>query len=65
VHTDPQVGRMYVRVSKFEKLAPNQNNRPHLAGEMVQNSQKMGVYAVLGHLGTPNLTQKGTQRPVS
>jgi hypothetical protein len=34
-----------------------------LIGEMVQNSQIMGVYAVLGHLGTPNWTQKGTQGP--
>jgi hypothetical protein len=30
---------------------------------MVQNSQKMGVYAVLGYLGIPNWTQKGKQRP--
>jgi hypothetical protein len=30
---------------------------------MVQNIQKMGVYAVLGHLGTSNWTQKGTQGP--
>jgi hypothetical protein len=45
------------------KMGPNQINRPILVGEMVQNSEKMGVYAELGHLGTPNWTQKGTQGP--
>jgi hypothetical protein len=40
-------------------------NRPILVGEMVQNNQKLVFYAVLGHLGTPKWTQKGTQRLAS
>jgi hypothetical protein len=33
---------------------------------MVQNNQKkVDFYAVLGHLGTPKYTQKGTQRPAA
>jgi hypothetical protein len=40
---------------------PNQINRPIHVGEMVKNSQKMGIYAILGHFGTPKLTLKGTQ----
>ena len=34
-------------------------------GEMVQINQKLGFFSVLGHLGTPKWTQKGTQRPAS
>jgi hypothetical protein len=30
---------------------------------MVQNNQKIGFYAVLGHLGTSKWTHKGTQMP--
>ena len=58
VHTDQQEGGMYILVPKTWIWAPNQINRPILIGEMVQNSHKMGVYAVLGHLGTPNWSQK-------
>jgi hypothetical protein len=43
-----------------------QPNRPILEGEMVQNNQKIVFsYAVLGHLGTPKWTQKGTSSPAS
>jgi hypothetical protein len=49
----------------LKKKAPNQSNRPILVGEMVQNNQKIVFYAILGHLGTPKWTQKGTQRSAS
>jgi hypothetical protein len=47
------------------KKSPNQINRPIIVKEMVQNNLNIVFYAVLGHLGTPKCTQKGTQRPQS
>jgi hypothetical protein len=57
VQTDPQVGGMYVPVSKLEN--GSLTKLPILTGEMVQNSLKTGVNDIFGHLGTPKCTQKG------
>jgi hypothetical protein len=50
----PQVGGMCVPMSKLEKKAPNQINRPILVREMVQNNQKRLFMHFWGIWAPPN-----------
>jgi hypothetical protein len=65
VHRGPQVGRMYVPMFKVENRPLIISTNPFFKKKWSGATRKKVFCAVLGHLGTPKLDQKGAQKPAS